>query len=309
MKVSFPSSPSSHDPLHLPPSSNKPRAPSQSLPFPSHTTPQIPLLPSSSNSPKTPIPSTSTQPPSPEQPHLHRQSQPPSSSSLLAPSPSTTQQSPVSSSRAKASSTSPPSQLPSPSTPPTSLTSPPQPPPPAVSSPLPPPLPSPSPSPTAPSPTSTQNISNTIFSTCFVSEVTSSGGRGGALMIEYNDDSQVSSTTFSITNIVFSANKACVGRDMYFVCESFVASVKEPLFAFMGNITQKDNSVVGHDRTEAFGDWNVDLFIFLNGRTADNECVDGHLGIKAMYCWTSKMPYKRTHNAMGLLKKVKKVGK
>ncbi|KAH7821258.1 uncharacterized protein MONOS_11044 [Monocercomonoides exilis] len=50
----------------------------------------------------------------------------------------------------KASSTSPPSPLPSPSTPPTSPISPPQPPPPAVSSPLPPPLPSPSPSPIAP---------------------------------------------------------------------------------------------------------------------------------------------------------------
>ncbi|KAH7820523.1 uncharacterized protein MONOS_300 [Monocercomonoides exilis] len=92
-----------------------------------------------------------------EQPHLHHQSQPPSSSSLLAPSPSTAQQSLISPSTAKASSTSPPSHLPSLSTPPTSPTSPPLPPPLAVSSPLPPPLPSPSPSPTAPSPTSTQN--------------------------------------------------------------------------------------------------------------------------------------------------------
>ncbi|KAH7828785.1 uncharacterized protein MONOS_15808 [Monocercomonoides exilis] len=46
---------------------------------------------------------------------------------------------------------------------------------------------------------------------------------------------------------------------MYFVCESLVVSVKEPLVTFMGNITQKDNSIVGHDRTEAFGDWNVDF--------------------------------------------------
>ncbi|KAH7831400.1 uncharacterized protein MONOS_9408 [Monocercomonoides exilis] len=142
--------------IHLPrlPSSNRPRAPSQSLPSPSLTTPQIKSPPSSSTSPITPLPSTSTQPPSLEQPPI--QSPHPSSSSLLAPSPSTTQQSPNSPSTAKASSTSPPSQLPSPSTPPTSPTSPPLPPPPAVSSPLPPPLPSPSPSPTAPSPTSTQ---------------------------------------------------------------------------------------------------------------------------------------------------------
>ncbi|KAH7818932.1 uncharacterized protein MONOS_14133 [Monocercomonoides exilis] len=72
-------------------------------------------------------------------------------------------------------------------------------------------------------------------------------------MIKYKDDSQVSSTTFSITKIVFSANKACVGRDVYFVCESLVASVKEPLFTFMRSISSKDNSAVGHDRTEAFG--------------------------------------------------------
>ncbi|KAH7831629.1 uncharacterized protein MONOS_9953 [Monocercomonoides exilis] len=148
------------------------------------------------------------------------------------------------------------------------------------------------------------SVSDTAFSTCSVSEDTSSGGRGGALMIEYNDDSEVSSTTFSITNIVFSANKASVGRDVYFVCESFVASVKEPLFAFMTSIAQKDNSVAGHDRTEALGDWNVDLFIFLNGHSAYDEHMENILGIKAMYCWTSKMPYKRTQNAMGFLKKV-----
>ncbi|KAH7824964.1 uncharacterized protein MONOS_15272 [Monocercomonoides exilis] len=81
---------------------------------------------------------------------------------------------------------------------------------------------------------------------------------------------------------------------MYFVCESFVASVKEPLFAFMTSITQKDNSVVGHNRTDAFGDWNVDLFIFLDGHSADNEHVDGHLDIKAIHCELEKTPCKST---------------
>ncbi|KAH7829383.1 uncharacterized protein MONOS_4624 [Monocercomonoides exilis] len=38
----------------------------------------------------------------------------------------------------------------------------------------------------------------------------------------------------------------------------------------MTSISSKDNSVVEHDRTEAFGDWDVDLFIFLNG----NELLD-----------------------------------
>ncbi|KAH7827956.1 uncharacterized protein MONOS_2736 [Monocercomonoides exilis] len=123
-------------------------------------------------------------------------------------------------------------------------------------------------------------------------------------MVEDKDDSEVSESSFSMANVMFSANKASVGRDVYFVCESLVASVKEPLFAFMTSITQKDNSAVGHDRTEAFGDWNVDLFIFFDGHTADNECVDGHLGIKAMYCELAKTPYKNAHNATGLLKKV-----
>ncbi|KAH7830825.1 uncharacterized protein MONOS_4121 [Monocercomonoides exilis] len=255
-------------------SSNRPRVPSQSLPSPSPTTPQTKSHPSSSTSPITPLPSTSTQPPSPEQPP--HQSPHLSSSSLLAPSPSTTQQSPVSPSTTPASSTSPPSPLPSPSTPPTSLTSPPLPHTPAV---------------------------DTTFSTCSVSEDTSSGGRGGALMIEYKDDSEVSSTTFSITNIVFSANKASVGRDLYFVCESLVASVKEPLFAFMRSITEKDNSVVGHDRTDAFGDWDVDLFIFLNGYFADSVYVDGISGVEEVYCGLEKAPCKNVNYGMGHLKK------
>ncbi|KAH7831228.1 uncharacterized protein MONOS_3800 [Monocercomonoides exilis] len=147
------------------------------------------------------------------------------------------------------------------------------------------------------------SVSNTIFSSCCVSEDTSSGGRGGALMIEYKDDSEVSSTTFSVTNIVFSANKASVGRDMYFVCGSFVVSVKEPLFAFMTSISSKDNSIVGHDRTEAFGDWNVDLFIFFDGFFDSTIYVDGISGVERVYCGLEKAPCLNVNYGMERLKR------
>ncbi|KAH7824417.1 uncharacterized protein MONOS_2308 [Monocercomonoides exilis] len=153
-------------------------------------------------------------------------------------------------------------------------------------------------------PANSFSVSNTIFSTCSVSEDTSSGGRGGALMIEFNEGSQVSESSFSITNIVFSANKASVGRDMYFVCESFVTSVKEPLFAFMRSIIQKDNSVVGHDRTEAFGNWDVDLFIFFDGYFADSVYVDGISGVEEVYCGREKAPCKNINNGMERLKRI-----
>ncbi|KAH7831214.1 uncharacterized protein MONOS_3814 [Monocercomonoides exilis] len=152
-------------------------------------------------------------------------------------------------------------------------------------------------------PANSFSVSDTIFSTCSVSEDTSSGGRGGALMIEYKDDSEVSSTTFSVTNIVFSANKASVGRDMYFVCGSFVVSVKEPLFAFMTSITQKDNSVAGHDRTEAFGDWDVDLFIFFDGFFDDTIYVDGISGVERVYCGLEKAPCLNVNCGMERLKR------
>ncbi|KAH7820107.1 uncharacterized protein MONOS_2842 [Monocercomonoides exilis] len=152
-------------------------------------------------------------------------------------------------------------------------------------------------------PANTFSVSDSTFSSCSVSEDTSSGGRGGALMIEYNHGSQVSESSFSITNIVFSANKASVGRDVYFVCESFVASVKEPLFAFMRSITQKDNSIVGHDRTEVFGNWNVDLFIFLDGYFADTVHVDGTSGVEEKYCGLEKAPCKNVNFGMVHLKK------
>ncbi|KAH7816254.1 uncharacterized protein MONOS_3034 [Monocercomonoides exilis] len=144
---------------------------------------------------------------------------------------------------------------------------------------------------------------NSTFSSCCVSEDTSSGGRGGALMIEYKDDSQVSSTTFSITNIVFSANKASVGRDIYFVCESLAASVNESSFDFMTSISQKDNSIVGHDRTEAFGDWDVDLFIFLDGYFADTIYVDGTSGVEKAYCGLEKAPCLSVNYGMEHLKR------
>ncbi|KAH7824382.1 uncharacterized protein MONOS_4812 [Monocercomonoides exilis] len=154
------------------------------------------------------------------------------------------------------------------------------------------------------SPANSFSVSDTAFSSCCVSEDTSFGGRGGALMIEFNEGSQVSESSFSITNIVFSANKASVGRDVYFVCESLIASVKEPLFAFMGNITQKDNSVVGHDRTEAFGDWDVDLFIFFDGYFADKVYVDGTSGVEEVYCGREKAPCKNINNGMERLKRI-----
>ncbi|KAH7827688.1 uncharacterized protein MONOS_17269 [Monocercomonoides exilis] len=71
----------------------------------------------------------------------------------------------------------------------------------------------------------------------------------------------------------------------------------------MGNITQKDNSVVGHDRTEAFGDWDFDLFIFLDGNFADSVFVDGISGVDNEYCGLEKAPCKNVNNGMGHLKK------
>ncbi|KAH7830360.1 uncharacterized protein MONOS_3173 [Monocercomonoides exilis] len=150
-------------------------------------------------------------------------------------------------------------------------------------------------------------VSSTTFSSCCVSEDTSSGGRGGALMIEFKDDSEVSESSFSITNMVFSANKASVGRDMYFVCESLVASVKEPLFTFMKSITQKDNSVVGRDRTQMFSNWDVDLFIFLDGYTADSVYVDGVIGMEKMYCGLENAPCLNMNYGMGRLKRTQNI--
>ncbi|KAH7828422.1 uncharacterized protein MONOS_4579 [Monocercomonoides exilis] len=50
-------------------------------------------------------------------------------------------------------------------------------------------------------------------------------------------------------------------------------------------------------------DDDLDPFGAGDGET-DNECVDGHLGIKAMNCELEKTPYKSAHDATGLLKKV-----
>eukprot|EP00770_Monocercomonoides_exilis_P004314 MONOS_4295.1-p1 / transcript=MONOS_4295.1 / gene=MONOS_4295 / organism=Monocercomonoides_exilis_PA203 / gene_product=unspecified product / transcript_product=unspecified product / location=Mono_scaffold00112:83745-89051(-) / protein_length=1768 / sequence_SO=supercontig / SO=protein_coding / is_pseudo=false len=102
---------------------------------------------------------------------------------------------------------------------------------------------------------------------------------------------------------MFSANKASVGRDMYFLCESFVTSVKEPLFTFMRSITEKDNSVVGHDRTHMFRDWDVDLFIFLDGYTSDTIYVDGTSGVEKVYCGLEKAPCLNANYGMGHLKR------
>ncbi|KAH7819571.1 uncharacterized protein MONOS_14087 [Monocercomonoides exilis] len=147
------------------------------------------------------------------------------------------------------------------------------------------------------------SVRNSTFSSCSVSEDTSSGGKGGALMIEFNQGSLVSATSFVMADVMFSENKASVGRDMYFVCESLVASVKEPLFAFMRSITRKDNSVAGHDRTDLFNDWNVNLFVFLDGYFADKVFIDGISGMEVLYCGIEKVPCKSVDFGAGHLKR------
>ncbi|KAH7827725.1 uncharacterized protein MONOS_3921 [Monocercomonoides exilis] len=82
--------------------------------------------------------------------------------------------------------------------------------------------------------------------------------------------------------------------------------MKESLFSFMMNITQKDNSIAGHDRTDPFGDWDVDLFIFIDRDKADKVFVDGKSGVEEMRCGLEKAlcenvnyrmeRLKRTHN-------------
>ncbi|KAH7830573.1 uncharacterized protein MONOS_1534 [Monocercomonoides exilis] len=108
-------------------------------------------------------------------------------------------------------------------------------------------------------------------------------------------------------NVVFSENKARVGKDVYFVCESLVASVKEPLFAFMRSITEKDNSVVGHDRTQMFSDWDVNLFVFLDGYSSDTIYVDGTSGVEEVYCGLEKAPCLNVNYGMGHLKRTQNI--
>eukprot|EP00770_Monocercomonoides_exilis_P009237 MONOS_9191.1-p1 / transcript=MONOS_9191.1 / gene=MONOS_9191 / organism=Monocercomonoides_exilis_PA203 / gene_product=unspecified product / transcript_product=unspecified product / location=Mono_scaffold00370:49811-55918(-) / protein_length=1875 / sequence_SO=supercontig / SO=protein_coding / is_pseudo=false len=70
----------------------------------------------------------------------------------------------------------------------------------------------------------------------------------------------------------------------------------------MGNITQKDNSAVGHDRTEAFCDWDVDLFIFFDGFFDDIIYVDGTSGMDKEYCGIEKAPCYNVNYGIGHLK-------
>ncbi|KAH7831266.1 uncharacterized protein MONOS_3886 [Monocercomonoides exilis] len=71
----------------------------------------------------------------------------------------------------------------------------------------------------------------------------------------------------------------------------------------MRSITEKDNSVVGHDRTEVFGDWNVDLFVFFDGFFDDTIYVDGISGVDKVYCGLEKVPCLNVNYGMERLKK------
>ncbi|KAH7831369.1 uncharacterized protein MONOS_13967 [Monocercomonoides exilis] len=72
----------------------------------------------------------------------------------------------------------------------------------------------------------------------------------------------------------------------------------------MGNITQKDNSIAGHDRTEAFSDCDVDLFIFFDGFFDSTIYVDGISGVEEVYCGLEKAPCLNVNYGIERLKRI-----
>ncbi|KAH7827814.1 uncharacterized protein MONOS_12979 [Monocercomonoides exilis] len=58
-----------------------------------------------------------------------------------------------------------------------------------------------------------------------------------------------------------------------------------------------------------FSDWDVDLFIFLDGYTADSVYVDGVIGVEKMYCGLEKAPCLNVNYGMGHLKRTLNVKK
>ncbi|KAH7832579.1 uncharacterized protein MONOS_8661 [Monocercomonoides exilis] len=110
------------------------------------------------------------------------------------------------------------------------------------------------------------------------------GGCGGGLWLGFEGEL----SRFDLAGMNVEGNKARCGKDVYFVCQDLRKTVTASTFSFYEKITERNNSLMGKDRSKFEND--VDLFIFLEGYSSLVIEVDGLTGDNGIWCGMEVCP-------------------
>ncbi|KAH7816972.1 uncharacterized protein MONOS_12284 [Monocercomonoides exilis] len=109
-------------------------------------------------------------------------------------------------------------------------------------------------------------------------------GHGGGLWLGFEGES----SRFDLAGMYVEGNKARCGRDVYLVCQDLRKTVTASTFSFYEKITERNNSLMGKDRSKFEND--VDLLIFLEGYSSLVIEVDGLTGDNGIWCGMEVCP-------------------
>ncbi|KAH7831872.1 uncharacterized protein MONOS_1259 [Monocercomonoides exilis] len=110
------------------------------------------------------------------------------------------------------------------------------------------------------------------------------GGCGGGLWMGFEGEL----SRFDLAGMNVEGNEARCGRDVYLVCQDLRKTVTASTFSFYAKITERDNSLMGKDRSKFEND--VDLLIFLEGYSSLFIEVDGLTGDNGIWCGMEVCP-------------------
>eukprot|EP00770_Monocercomonoides_exilis_P012208 MONOS_12150.1-p1 / transcript=MONOS_12150.1 / gene=MONOS_12150 / organism=Monocercomonoides_exilis_PA203 / gene_product=unspecified product / transcript_product=unspecified product / location=Mono_scaffold00653:30-6471(-) / protein_length=2147 / sequence_SO=supercontig / SO=protein_coding / is_pseudo=false len=110
------------------------------------------------------------------------------------------------------------------------------------------------------------------------------GGCGGGLWLGIEGER----CSFHLSGVRFEWNRARKGRDVYVVCDDLRRVVNGSSFSFSGEISERENSLMGKDKLKFVNE--VDLFIFIDGYSSSVINVESENGDNGIWCGMQNCP-------------------
>ncbi|KAH7826666.1 uncharacterized protein MONOS_10852 [Monocercomonoides exilis] len=127
-------------------------------------------------------------------------------------------------------------------------------------------------------------------------EVTKNGGGcGGGLWVGIEGERY----GFDLSGVRFEENRARSGKDVYVVCDDLRRVVNGSGFSFSGEISERENSLIGKDGQKFSNE--VDLFIFIDGFSSSIIEVGSENGDNGMWCGMKNCPCRSVDYGIGRL--------
>ncbi|KAH7818747.1 uncharacterized protein MONOS_5286 [Monocercomonoides exilis] len=135
----------------------------------------------------------------------------------------------------------------------------------------------------------------TLMKTCTagIEGTMNGGGCGGGLRLVIEGER----CSFDLSGVRFEENRARSGRDVFVVCDDLRRVVNGSGFSFSGEISERENSLIGKDRQKFVSE--VDLFIFIDGYSSPVIEVESENGDNGIWCGMENCPCRSVDYGIG----------